>query len=49
MGSIAGYLAWVPSVRRKLASNAGLDCIEATIVRIPNKAAIGENLLFGPA
>jgi hypothetical protein len=42
MGSIAGYLAWVPPVRREPASQTRMSCGEAMIVRMPNKAAIAE-------
>jgi hypothetical protein len=49
IGSIDGYPAWVPSVPREVASNAGMGCAGTTIVRIPNKAGLLEKLLFGSA
>ena len=52
-GCADGLYRWLPGLGTFGAQKAGfeslMDCPEATIVRIPNKAAIGENLLFGPA
>jgi hypothetical protein len=49
MGSIAGYLAWVPPGCREQASQTWMGCRKAMIVRMPNRAAIAANLLFCPA
>jgi hypothetical protein len=43
---------WLPGLGtfggRERASDTRMDCSEAKIVRLPNKAAIAENLLFCP-
>jgi hypothetical protein len=44
-----GLHCWLPGLGTfgaQRASFPGLDCHEATIVRMPNKAVIVENLLF---
>lgn len=46
MGSIAGYPAWVPSVRRAGGDTSGVR--GAQIVRIPNTAVSAVKLLFCP-